>query len=119
MSSHQPEPALATVVGCIGSTTMRNDDMFRALLLLERGLCRSREARRAEMFARTLLTGLRDDGDDEDEVVKLDAEEARRQPELLDSDSSSVWRERVVGRMEGDLAVFCVGATVCRGVCSF
>jgi hypothetical protein len=98
---------------------MRNDDMFRALLLLECGLCRSGEARRAEMFARTLLTGLRDDVDDEDEVVKLNAEDARRQPELLYSDSSSVWWEPVLGRIERALSVFCATATICGGTCSF
>jgi len=50
------------------------------------------DVRRAEMLARTLLTGLRDGDDEEEEaVVKLDGEEALGLPRLLAIDSSEEW----------------------------
>ena len=71
------------------------------------------------MLARTLLTGLREDEeDDEDEVLKLDAEDASRQPELLNIELLDVWGVPIVGRIERDLAVFRVRVCVSAGACS-
>jgi hypothetical protein len=118
MSSARPETPRSAVVGCIGSGTIRDCDLVLASLLLEWKLCGSGEVRRAEIFARTLLTGLREDEDDEDEAVKLDGEDARRLSELLDIELSYTWRKPMVGRIERDLVVFCVRIIVCVGPCS-
>lgn len=72
------------------------------------------------MFARTLLTGLRDDDeeDDDDEgAVKLNAEDARRLSGLLDSELSYVWRGPVIVRIDRDLETCCVGIVVCVAAC--
>jgi hypothetical protein len=65
------------------------------------------------MFARTLLTGLREDGDEE--VVKLDAEDACRLFELLDV-MLYVWREATVGRIARDLVVCRMSGAVSAGM---
>jgi hypothetical protein len=70
------------------------------------------------MFARTLLTGLRDEEEDDDEgAVKLDAEDARRLSGLLDRELSYVWRGPVVVRIDRDLVACCVGMVVCVAAC--
>ena len=72
------------------------------------------DVRRAEMLARTLLTGFRDgEEEEEEEVAKLD-----RLPELLAIDSLDTWRERNVGRVERGLGVIRLCAASCMGVCS-
>lgn len=52
------------------------------------------------MLARTFLTGLREDEDDEDEGVKLNADELRTLPALLDIESLDCWREASIRRMK-------------------
>lgn len=85
---------------------MRDADLVFAGLVLGRVLCSAEDVRRAEMFARTLFTGLRDEEDVED-VVKLDSEDARTLPGLLDTELSYVWRGPVVVRIDLDLAECC------------
>ena len=104
----------------MGSEIMRDADLVFAWLVFECVLCGSGEVRRAEMFARTLLTGLRDEDeeDDDDEgAVKLNAEDARRLSGLLESALSYVWRGPVVVRISRDLVACCVRIVVCGAAC--
>ena len=95
------------VLDRVVSDSMGDDD-------LEKESSDTGDVRRAEILARTLLTGLREgEEEEEDEVVKLD-----RLPELLAIDSSDIWRERNVGRVERDLGVIRLCAASCIGVCS-
>jgi hypothetical protein len=98
---------------------MRDADLVFAWLVLGCVLWGSGEVRRPEMFARTLLTGLRDEEevDDDEGAVKLNAEDVRRPSELLDSELSYVWRGPVVVRIDRDLVACCVGIVVCVVAC--
>ena len=60
------------------------------------------------MFARTLLTGLRDDEDEEDEVVELNVEPARRLLELLAIELSDLSIECGIGLFASGLGVVCL-----------
>jgi hypothetical protein len=68
----------------------------------------SGEARRAEILARTLLTGLRDDEDDEDEVMEPKVEPARRLLELLAIELSDLSIESSIGLFASGLGVVCL-----------
>jgi hypothetical protein len=103
----------AVVVGCIGVEIMRDADLVFAWLVLGRVLCSAEEVRRAEMFARTLFTGLRDEEDVVEEVVKLDSEDARTLSGFLDTELSYAWRGLVVVRIDPDLAECCMSIVVC------
>ena len=70
------------------------------------------KARRAERLARTLLTGLREE-EEEEVLAKLD-----RLPELLAIDSLDGWRGPSGVRIELDLVVNCLWAGGSMGVCS-
>ena len=60
------------------------------------------------MFARTLLTGLRDDEDDEDAVVELKVEPARRLLELQAIELSDLAIESSIGLFASGLGVGCL-----------
>ena len=79
----------------------------------------SGEARRAEMFARTLLTGLRDDEDEEDEIVELNVEPARRLLELLAVELSDLSIESSIGLFASGLGVVCLLVAVSGSWCSW
>jgi hypothetical protein len=71
------------------------------------------------MFARTLLTGLRDDEDEEDEVVELNVEPARRLLELLAIELSDLSIESSIGLFASGLGVVCLLVVVCGSRCSW
>jgi hypothetical protein len=96
----------------MGFEIMRDADLVFAWLVLGRVLCSAEEVRRAEMFARTLFTGLRDE-EDVEEAVELDSEDARTLSGLLDTAVSYGWRGPVVVRIEPDLAECCMSIVVC------
>lgn len=95
---------------------MRNEDGATGSLVLGRDVRRSGEVRRAEMFASTLFTGLREDEDDE--VAKLRADAALRVAEALDNGASSVERDPIIGHMAGDLVEYGRSRSLSEGVCS-
>jgi hypothetical protein len=64
------------------------------------------------MFARTLLTGLRDDEDEEDEVVELNVEPARRLLELLAIELSDLSIESRIGLFASGLGAVCLFVAV-------
>jgi hypothetical protein len=60
------------------------------------------------MFARTLLTGLRDDEDEEDEAMEPDVESVRRLLELLARELSDLSIECSIGLFVSGLVVGCL-----------
>jgi hypothetical protein len=69
------------------------------------------------MFARTLLTGLRDDEDEEDEVVELNVEPARRLLELLAIELSDLSIESRIGLFASGLGADCLFVAVSGSWC--
>src|SRR4051794_40641973 len=110
MSLARSELTFVAAIGCTWCDAMCDHDLGLASPP-KYDLCGSGEGRRAEMFARSLLTGLRDedgdeDGDDEDEdedgdeeVMKLDAEGSREQPAMQNFEWLEIWRDPIVGRI--------------------
>jgi hypothetical protein len=70
------------------------------------------------MFARTLLTGLRDDEDEEDEAVELNVEPARRLLELRAMELSDLSIESSIGLFASGLGIFCLLVAVSESWCS-
>jgi hypothetical protein len=71
------------------------------------------------MFARTLLTGLRDDEDEEDEVMELNVEPARRLLELLATELSDLCIESSIVLFPSGLGVVCLLVAVSGSWCSW
>jgi hypothetical protein len=71
------------------------------------------------MFARTLLTGLRDDEDEEDESMELSVEPVRRLLELLAIELSDLSIESSIGLFASGLGVVCLLVAVSGSRCSW
>lgn len=71
------------------------------------------------MFARTLLTGLRDDEDEEDEAMELNVQSVRRLLELLATELSDLSTESSVCLFASGLGVVCLLVAVSGSWCSW
>ena len=71
------------------------------------------------MFARTLLTGLRDDEVEEDEAMEFNVESVRRLLELLAIELSDLSIESSIGLFASGLGVVCLLVAVSGSGCSW
>jgi len=71
------------------------------------------------MFARTLLTGLRDDEDEQDEAIELKVEPVRRLLELLAIELLDLSIESSIGSFASGLGVVCLVVAVSGSCCSW